>query len=87
MHQILSCRGPREVRSILAVRETSTASRAAATAAGDGHKAIDAEGDESEDDEEKDNDDGDDVVFLHLGGLESDRACVCWTTERGILVR
>jgi hypothetical protein len=87
VRRILSSRGPRKVRSVLAVRETSTASRAAAAAAGDGHKAIDSEGDDGEDDEEKDDDDGDDIVFLHLGGLESGRACVCCRTERGLLVR
>lgn len=69
VRRILSCRDFRETRSVVSVRETSTASRAAAAATGDGDKAIDAEGDGGEDGEEEDDDDGDNVVFLHLGGL------------------
>jgi hypothetical protein len=65
----------------------TTARRTAPTnrrrlAAGLLHQTVDAVGDEREDDEENDDDYGDDVVFLHFGGVEgvfvAERMWICW---------
>lgn len=55
-----------EVHSVIRVRQTGPVAASTAAATGDGHKAVDAEGDQSEDEEENYDDDGDDVVFLHF---------------------
>lgn len=74
---------PADVRSVVAVRETGSVAAGTAAAAGDGHEAVDAEGDEGEDGKEEDDDDGNDVVFLHLEGVEREGGCVCLGTSSG----